>query len=216
MSALSCATIESSGTVGDVVYGAVGSGSFQYIAANEMVQSLDDMVKGENFDLKQYLPNMIDALRVGDKGIGSGPLYGLPLLVHARDTGLFYNKALFDQAGVKYPDGDKMNMEDLTQTAKSLVKKSSDGRVEQYGAIPISDGTGTRGYLNYICLVRSFGGELISEDGKKGLYNSPEAKAAWKYLWDLQYTHEAMPPFSAGQAVEQFMSGRVGMIVSDV
>ncbi|MCC7370802.1 MAG: extracellular solute-binding protein [Chloroflexi bacterium] len=202
------------GTIGDVVYGAVGSGSFQYVAANEMVYPLDDFVKGENFDLKQYLPNMVDALRVSDKGIGSGPLYGLPLLVHARDTVLFYNKAMFDQAGVKYPDGDTMSLEDLTQIAKGLVKKSSDGRVEQYGLIPVSDGTGSRGYLQFVCMVRAFGGELISEDGKKALFNSPEAKATWKYFWDLQYTHEVMPPLSAGQAVEVFMSGRVAMTTS--
>jgi multiple sugar transport system substrate-binding protein len=202
------------GSIGDVVYGAVGSGSFQYVAANEMVHPLDDLVKGENFDLKQYLPNMVDALRVSDTGIGSGPLYGLPLLVHARDTVLFYNKTLLDQAGVPYPDGDKMTVEELTELSKKLVKKSSDGRVEQYGLIPVSDGTGTRGYLQFICMTRAFGGELISEDGKKALFNSPEAKATWKYFWDLQYTHEVMPPLSAGQAVEVFMSGRVAMTTS--
>lgn len=202
------------GTIGDVVYGAVGSGSFQYLAANELLHPLDDTVKKDNFDLNQYLPNMIDALKVGDIGIGSGPLYGLPLLVHARDTILFYNKGILDKAGVKPPDGETMTYDNLVEMAKSLTKKAADGRTEVYGLAPVSDGTGTRTYIQYVCLTRGFGGELVSEDGKKALYNSPEARKTFQWLYDLQFTHGAMPAQSAGQSTELFISGQVAMMTS--
>src|SRR5438876_5651603 len=85
--------------IGDVAYSAVGSGSFQAFASAGALAPLDDLVKNDKLDLNQYLPNMVSALRLGDNGIGSGPLYGLPLLVHARDTVLFYNKSLLARAG---------------------------------------------------------------------------------------------------------------------
>src|SRR6185503_9200708 len=87
------------GGIGDMVYSAMGSGSFQNFAAAGVLAPLDDYVKNDKLDLTQYLPNMVSGLRVGDTGLGSGPLYGLPLLVHARDTVLFYNKAHLARAG---------------------------------------------------------------------------------------------------------------------
>jgi ABC-type glycerol-3-phosphate transport system substrate-binding protein len=202
------------GTIGDVAYGAVGSGSFQYVAATGIAGPLDDFVKKDNLDLGQYLPNMVGALRVGDSGIGSGSLYGLPLLVHARDTVLFYNKALFQKAGIKPPDGDTMNWDQVVELGKTMTTKASDGRTEVYGLIPISDSQGRREYLQFQCLARAFGGELVSEDGKKALFNSPEAKKAWQWLYDLQFKEGITPAPSAGQATEVFISSKAAMMVS--
>src|SRR5262249_5156547 len=120
------------GGLGDVVYSAVGSGSFQSFANAGVYAPLDDLVKQDNFDLGQYLPNMVSALRLDASGVGSGPQYGLPLLVHARDTVLFYNKAYLSQAGVQPPDGDNMNYDQLVSLAKELTTRDSDGRTQVY------------------------------------------------------------------------------------
>src|SRR5581483_3123729 len=141
----------------------------------------------------QYLPNMVSALRIGDAGLGSGSLYGLPLLVHARDTVLFYNKALFAKAGVNPPDGDAMNWDQVVEIGKTMTTKAPDGRTEVYGLIPISDSQGRREYLQFQCLARAFGGELISEDGKKAQFNSPEAKKAFTWLYVLQFGQRSTP-----------------------
>jgi multiple sugar transport system substrate-binding protein len=202
------------GTIGDMAYGAVGSGTFQYIVANGIADALDDRVKAENFDLNQYLPGMLGALKVGDAGLGAGALYGLPILVHARDTILFYNKTLFSQAGLQPPNGDTMSYDDLLEMAKKLTTQTPDGRPDVYGLIPCSSLVGRREYLQFECVARAFGGDLISEDGKKALFNSAEAKKAWQWLYDLQYTYKVTPAPSAGLEQDVFASGKAAMMVS--
>jgi multiple sugar transport system substrate-binding protein len=198
------------GGIGDMVYTALGSGSLQNFASIGALQPLDDYVKAENFDLGQYLPNMVNALKVGDTGLGSGPLYGLPLLVHARDTVLFYNKDHLARAGLKEPDGETMSYDDLLTYAKAMTFKAADGRTEVYGLRESND----HQYLEWGSHIRAFGGDLISEDGKKALFNSPQAKQLWNWLWDLHVTHGVSPAPSAGTINEIFLAGNAAMVVS--
>lgn len=202
------------GTIGELAYGAIGSGTFQYEVATGIAGPIEDFVKKENFDLGQYLPNIVSALRVGEAGLGSGTLYGLPLLVHAGTSVLFYNKSLFEKAGVKPPDGDTMTYDSLLETAKKLVTKLPDGRPDVYGLIPTSDTLGKREYLQLQCVVRAFGGELVSEDGKKALFNSPKTKDGFRWLWDLQFTHGVTPPPSTGISTDVFAQGKSAMLIS--
>jgi multiple sugar transport system substrate-binding protein len=198
------------GGIGDMVYTALGSGSFQNFASIGVLAPIDDYVRNEKFDLSQYLPNMVNALRMGDTGLGSGPLYGLPLLVHARDTVLFYNKAYLARAGLKEPDGDTMSYDDLLNMAKSMTFKAADGRTEVYGLRESNDYQ----YLEWAGGVRAFGGELISEDGKKAQFNSPQVRQFWNWIYDLHATHGVAPPPSAGTVNEVFLAGNAAMVVS--
>src|SRR5260370_17294238 len=111
------------GGIGDVAYAAVGSGWVQAFASAGALAPLDDLVKNDKLDPNQYLPNMVTALRLGDNGIGAGPLYGLPLLVHARDTVLFFNKGLLAPAGANVPDGATISCDDSLNLAKNLPFK---------------------------------------------------------------------------------------------
>jgi multiple sugar transport system substrate-binding protein len=198
------------GGIGDVAYSAVGSGSFQAFASAGVLAPLDDFVKNDKVDLNQYLPNMVSALRLGDNGIGSGPLYGLPLLVHARDTVLFYNKAYLARAGVDAPDGDKMSWDEYLNLAKKLTFKAPDGRTEVYGLRESNDYQ----FLEWQCGARAFGTNLISEDGRKAQFNTPEAKRFWEWLYDIHNTHGVAIPPSAGTINETFLSGNAAMVVS--
>jgi multiple sugar transport system substrate-binding protein len=197
--------------LGDVVYSAVGSGSFQSFANAGVYAPLDDLVKQDNFDLGQYLPNMVSALRLDQNGVGSGPLYGLPLLVHARDTVLFYNKSYLAQAGVKAPDGDAMSYDDLVALAKELTTKDSDGRTKVYGLRESNDYE----YLEWEGgLARGFGADLISQDGKTAQFNSDKAKPFWQFLYDLHNTWGVAIPPSAGTVNDAFLSGNAAMVIS--
>jgi multiple sugar transport system substrate-binding protein len=198
------------GGLGDVVYSAVGSGSFQSFANAGVYMPLDDLVKQDNFDLGQYLPNMVSALRLDASGVGSGPLYGLPLLVHARDTVLFYNKAYLSQAGVQPPDGDNMTYEQLVALAKELTTKDSDGRTKVYGIRESNDYE----YLEWQCLARGFGTNLISDDGKTAQFTAAQAKMFWQFLYDLHNTWAVAIPPSAGTVNDTFLSGNAAMVIS--
>jgi multiple sugar transport system substrate-binding protein len=198
------------GGLGDVVYSAVGSGSFQSFANAGVYTPLDDLVKQDNFDLAQYLPNMVSALRLDASGVGSGPLYGLPLLVHARDTVLFYNKSYLSQAGAQAPDGDTMSYDQLVSLAKELTQKDTDGRVKVYGIRESNDYE----YLEWQCLARGFGTNLISDDGKTAQFNAPQARAFWQFLYDLHNTWGVAIPPSAGTVNDAFLSGNAAMVIS--
>ncbi|HEX8967608.1 MAG TPA: extracellular solute-binding protein [Chloroflexota bacterium] len=198
------------GSIGDVVYSATGSGSFQSFASAGVYAPLDDLVKADNFDLNQYLPHMVAALRLDDSGVGSGPLYGLPLLVHARDTVLFYNKSHLARAGVKAPDGDAMTYDDLVALARQLTFKAADGRTEVYGIRESNDYE----YLEWQCGARAFGTNLISDDGKQARFNTPQAQQFWQWLYDLHNTWGIAIPPSGGTVNEAFLSGNAAMVVS--
>jgi len=127
---------------------------------------------------------------------------------------LFYNKALFAKAGVQPPDGDTMNWDQVAEIAKKMTTKAADGRTDVYGVIPMSSSQGRREYLQFNCAARSFGTDLISEDGKKALFNTPEAKKMWQWAYDLQFTQGVAPAPSAGTEQEVFISGKAAMMVS--
>lgn len=78
-----------------------------------------------NFDLSKYPKGAIDSFTLG------GKLYGVP---RDNDTKvLFYNKKLFDDAGIAYP-AKGWTTEEFVQTAQKLTKKTADGD-KQYGVL---------------------------------------------------------------------------------
>jgi multiple sugar transport system substrate-binding protein len=125
---------------------------------------------------------------------------------------LFYNKKLFDEAGVAYPD-ETWTWDDLLAAAQQLTKP--DG--SQWGIqIPNSwgDWLWPRGMMP---LIFQNGGELISEDGTKttGYLNSPETVEAIQWYVDLFKVHKVAPTKQdveslAGQ--DLFQTGRVAML----
>ena len=64
--------------------------------ARGMLADLTPLISRDKYDLNQFLPGLPDRFKV------KGKQYGLPQLT-TFGTLIFYNKALFDQAGVKYP-----------------------------------------------------------------------------------------------------------------
>ena len=93
----------------------------------------------------------------------------------AKDTdsyAVFYNKALFDQAGVPYPEA-SWTIADFCETAK---KTTSDGVVGWTGS------TSDRVWYNFIW---SNGGQIYSEDGTAAAINTPQSAEVIQMLMDL-------------------------------
>ena len=78
-----------------------------------------------DFELDDYFPEMIDRFT------RSGKVYCIP-----RDTApfacVYYNKDLFDRAGVPYPTDD-WNWTDMLDKAKKLTDHSQSDSIPQYG-----------------------------------------------------------------------------------
>jgi len=145
---------------------------------------LDDLIKGQDgLDTSIYLPGL------AEPGKWNGVQYLLPK--DYSPLGVYYNKKIFDQFKVAYPQ-DGWTWDDLLATAKALTQDTNgDGKTDIWGVqLPAS---WTSGFEYW---VAASGGRLISEDGKQfvGYMDSPEMQTALKFYADLYNVHKVAPP----------------------
>lgn len=98
---------------------------------------------------------------------------------------LWYNKAMFDDAGIPYPD-DTWTWDTYYDTAVKLTK--ADG--SQYGCA-MNPSNEQDGWMN---IIYSMGGKVISEDKKTSGFDDPNTLKAMEYIDKL--VKNAMPPAS--------------------
>jgi multiple sugar transport system substrate-binding protein len=122
-------------------------------------------------------------------------------------TALFYNKDLFDEAGVKYPDS-TWTYATMLEAAKKLTK--GEGAAKQWGFI--SDYGNSTGIDTYIY---SNGGSILSADLKSSALLTPQSKQAVQSYVDLVRTQGVMPQPDPSQSLGQkFMQGKVAMMLN--
>ncbi len=146
--------------------------------------SLDDYIASAEFplDTSIYLPGVLEP------GKWNGQQYLLPK--DFSPLAVYYNKKLFDAAGVPYPK-DGWTWAEFLATAQALTKTDDSGKVVQWGVqLPASWTTGFEYW------VAAAGGQLISEDGKQfaGFMDSPEVQEAVQFYADLYNKHKVAPP----------------------
>jgi multiple sugar transport system substrate-binding protein len=157
-------------------------------------------------DLTPYIErDAFDLTALADAGVAHFTTpegqFGLPRDLNL--VGLYYNKAMFDEAGIPYPD-DTWTWDKLVEVGKQLtLDKDGDGQTDQWGFY-----TETTDMENYwSSLVWQNGGDIVSADRTQTLLGSDEAVGGIQQLQDLIHTHKIMPPpqLSAelGDAFEQ-------------
>ncbi|MDF2927335.1 MAG: extracellular solute-binding protein [Paenibacillaceae bacterium] len=95
------------------------TGVFESLAADGQFLDLDLLVNRDGFQVDQYYPGMLDALRT----MGGGKLYGLA--PRFSSTALYYNKDLFEQHGIAPPE-DGMSWKDVFELAKRFPAGGTD------------------------------------------------------------------------------------------
>ena len=123
---------------------------------------------------------------------------------------VYYNKDLFDAAGLAYPDPD-WTWSDFLATAQALTKDTDgDGTIDQYGL-----GTETT-FLRLAPFVWQNGGEIVDDpvNPSRLTLDSPAAVEAFTWFTDLQNKHHVVPSAVEEQAEDsesRFMNGRTAM-----
>ena len=165
-----------------------------YQTRNQLLD-LSPLIARDGFDVKQLAD-----LGIKDFTATDGHLYGLP-----RDLStiaLFYNKTMFDAAGIPYPD-DTWTWDKLVEVATKLNKGPN-----QWGFY-----TETTDMENYWSeLVWQAGGEIVSPDGKTLLVDSDQAAQGIQFLQDLIYKDKVMAqPTPGGASGDLFENGQAAM-----
>jgi multiple sugar transport system substrate-binding protein len=162
-----------SDSVSDVVFLESDDEAFYcFWAAKGTLRQLDPFISRDKVDLTVFLPQAIEALKVVD-----GKLWAYPYTAFMARCGLFFNKAMFDRAGIPVPTDD-WTYDQIADTAKRLTKRSGSD-VEVWGG-----GRKFGGDLAVTAVMRAFGGDLYSSDGKKTLVNSKGAQEGISWWLD--------------------------------
>jgi multiple sugar transport system substrate-binding protein len=172
-------TLHAGGQLGDVMWSALGGALIQYHYGQNIIQPLDDLVKGQNIDLSQWYKGCLDAVTV------DGKLLGLPFKAHPGMAVVYYNESAFEEAGLPIPTAD-WTMDDQVRYAKELTRTEGD-RVTQFGYFPNTSWKG------FVTLMRAFGGELLSEDRTKIQLTSDAGRQSIEWLYDMFHTHKVAP-----------------------
>ncbi|MBN1139661.1 MAG: sugar ABC transporter substrate-binding protein [Anaerolineae bacterium] len=126
---------------------------------------------------------------------------------------VYYNRSLFDAAGVAYPTAG-WTWDDFLQTARALTRDlDGDGQTDQYGAGM------SPGLMRLAPFVWQNGGELVDDPARptRLALDSPAALEALQWFVDLQVRERVVPDATAEQAEEsesRFMNGRLGMFLN--
>lgn len=122
---------------------------------------------------------------------------------------VFYNKDMFDAAGIPYPQ-QGWTYDDLREIAKRLTKDTNgDGVIDQYGFY--ADLWDME--LIWSEAIWAYGGDILSADGSHTLINSPEARQAWKLFYDMIFVDHSWPDTTtaAEYGGDPFLAGAAAM-----
>jgi multiple sugar transport system substrate-binding protein len=171
----------------------------------------DYQSRGVLLDLAPYIArDGFDLTALADAGVAHFTTpdgqFGLPRDLNV--VALYYNKAMFDAAGIAYPD-DTWTWQTLVDVGKQLTKDTNgDGQTDQWGFY-----TETTDMENYwSSLVWQNGGDIISPDHTQTLLGSDQAVGGIQRLQDLIYTDKIMPtPDLFVQIGDAFEQGQAAM-----
>jgi len=126
----------------------------------------------------------------------NGKMYAMP----TRGSGgvYYYNKKMFDDAGVAYPK-EGWTYDDLLAMAKKITVPG-----QKYGvgiAADLSDPSNVMSSFSPV--LWAYGGEYLSADYKKCTLDSAEAIKAIKYWTELYTVHKVVPEGSIGYTISR-------------
>lgn len=160
--------------------------------SNEMLMDLTERISSSSdVQLDNYPDGLNQIYNINDKQ------YAIP---KDYDTiGLWYNKKMFDEAGIAYPD-ESWDWSTLKENAKKLTK--DDG--SQYGFLaPLIN---QEGYYNF---VYQNGGEIIKD--KKSGYDQAKTIEGIKYYFDFVKDKVSPEVTEDKKRVEFLQNGQVAM-----
>lgn len=149
----------------------------------------------------EFFP-MVQAMNV------DGGYYGLPTAV--RSLALFWNKKLFEEAGLD-PEAPPQTLDEFVEFATKLTKRDANGNLLQAGFTIAPAGQDHHWWREV--LVRQFGGEPYSADGRTVTYNSDAGVKAIEFYAGLITDQKVSEIGFLTDGQTAFKAGKAGMTI---
>ncbi len=162
---------------------------WQELAKNDVLQPLDDLMASSGVKKEDFIPALIDAFTY------EGVVYGIPKDFNT--LGLFYNKDMFDAAGLEYPTDD-WTWDELTIAAEAL----SDPANNVFGfGVPADPG-------RFPVFVFQNGGNIMNADFTDTELDSEAAIGAAQFYTDLRAFQIGALPSDLGEGWQGTLFGK--------
>lgn len=174
------------------------------MASTGMAMPLDELIAADGEEGKAYIDDFLDGFM--EDSYVDGQIYSIPF---QRSTMvLFYNKEAFKEVGLD-PEKAPATWEEVVEYGQKLTNEN------RYGVgLALNSGSAQWAFTGF-CLQNSANGEnLMTEDGKQVLFDTPENVEALQFWLDLQNKYKIMAPgiVQWTDLPTQFLAGEVAMI----
>ncbi|WP_010272241.1 ABC transporter substrate-binding protein [Paenibacillus senegalensis] len=183
---------------------------FPMLVEENLLSPLDPFISRDNFKVDDIVPAVIDSI----KSVGNNQIYALSPTFYS--SALIYNKGMFDDRGVSYPE-DNMTWNEVFD----LARRVSPGDGSKFGFNFSSYNHGELYYTmqNYSSMLRL---RTFSEDGEQMTVNTDKWEEVWSTVinlanekvipnmtWEDMEKMEYRGPFS----YNDFLSNRLAMSI---
>ncbi len=159
-------------------------------------------------DVADFHPRLVELFRSDDGALWAFPKDFTPMVV-------YYNKGVFDAAGVPYPEAG-WTWSDFLETARRLTRDADgDGEMDVWGF------GWPRDFFYLQAWIWAGGGELLSPDARRasGYLDASATVDAVTFYLDLVREHHVAPRVEmfrrgGGSLARMFVTGRLGMLQS--
>jgi sn-glycerol 3-phosphate transport system substrate-binding protein len=180
------------------------------MAASKAAIPLDDLIAADGAAGKTYIDDFLTGF-MEDSWV-DGKIYSIPF---QRSTMVFfYNKDALAEVGLD-PEKPPANWTQLVEYAQKLTKRDAGGNVTRYGVgTALNSGSAQWGFTGFALQNSADGKNLMSEDGKKVYFDTPENVEALQFWLDLQNKYSVMQKgiVQWTDLPGQFLNGQVAMI----
>ncbi len=172
-------------------------------AAESVLENLDPYIEKANYNLDDYWPGLLESAKY------NGSVYGFPRDIESNV--IYYNKDMFDKAGVAYPSND-WTWDDFLAAAEKLTQKDASGNTTVY-ALAAEGGKWPK-------WVNQNGGAILDDyvNPTKCMLTEPASVQGIQFFSDMMNNGLAMRPADLNQAggdAAVFSSGQAAMILQN-
>jgi len=185
--------------------------NFVDLYIRHVFENLKPYADRDGMDLKAYYPDVMGRFT------RDGGVYAIP-----QDTApaglMYYNKKMFDEAGLPYPTGDWSWPEPFLSICKKLTKKDKTGKVVRWAYSEDAP-------VQFVHFMFSNGGNWVDDTDHPTRFtmDTPQVLEAARFRYDLinKYHVSPGPPevqaFAFGNNAEyMFMNGQLAMMSSGI